>query len=379
MKSRIDKIKISGIRSFTNLFKDRDDMLYLTIGEPDLDTPDSIKEAAKQALDDNLTHYPPALGVLELRERIVAFENSKYQDTLSVDNVIITAGATEGLVLSMWSLLSEGDSMVVLTPGYTLYTSQATLAGANVRYVDTVPYNFQINEEALRDVVDETTKAIILTSPNNPSGEVLNKESLEIVYHVMQDYPNLHAILDDVYNTFVYETDLPTLRNYQDIRNRLLVVQAFSKSHAMTGWRIGYVLAHTELIDAMHKLHQNLMAGISSITQYATIKAFEVETAYMKKIYEERRDYVYDRLIKMGFEVNKPQGAFYIFPSIKKFKMTSYDFAYQCADKFKVALIPGIYFGSDDYVRLSYCYSMDVLEVALNRLEAFVNEIKTQL
>lgn len=378
MKSKIEKIKISGIRSFTGLFKDDPKMLYLTIGEPDLDTPSLIKEAAKKALDDNLTHYPPALGIAPLRERIAQYENDAFNDLLSSDNVIITSGATEGLVLSMWTLLNEGDSIVLPTPGYTLYQSQASLASAVVRTLDTVDNNFQIDEQKLRSLVDDTTKAILLTSPNNPSGEILNQQSLDVVYDVMKDYPNLYAILDDVYNGFVYDGDLPTLRDYPDIKDRLVVVQAFSKSHAMTGWRIGYVLANPTLIDEMHKLHQNLMAGVNSITQYATVKAFDVDTNYMKEDYKKRRDYVYDRLIKMGLTVNKPKGAFYIFPDIKEFGMSSYDFAYRCAKEFKLAMIPGIYFGADDYVRLSYCYAMEDLKLSLDRLESYVETLRQE-
>ncbi|HLV50310.1 MAG TPA: aminotransferase class I/II-fold pyridoxal phosphate-dependent enzyme [Erysipelothrix sp.] len=376
MKSKIEKIKISGIRSFTGLFKDDPDMLYLTIGEPDLDTPDLIKEAAKKALDDNLTHYPPALGILPLRERIATYENKAFNDSLNADHVIVTNGATEGLVLAMWTLLEKGDAIILPTPGYTLYQSQALLGDAVVKTLDTVDNNFQIDEAKLRSLVDENTKAILLTSPNNPSGDILNKESLDAVYAVMKDHPNLYAILDDVYNGFVYDGDLLSLRNYPDIKDRLIVVQAFSKSHAMTGWRIGYVLANPSLIDEMHKLHQNLMAGVNSITQYATIKAFDVDTSYMKEDYKKRRDYVYDRLIKMGLTVNKPKGAFYIFPNIKEFNMTSYDFAYRCAQEFKLALIPGIYFGADDYVRLSYCYAMDDLKLALDRLESYIESLR---
>lgn len=376
MKSRIKEIEISGIRSFTSLFKDMEDMLYLTIGEPDLDTPTLIKDAAKEALDKNYTHYPPALGTDRLRKAIINYENHQYNNNLNVDNVIVTNGATEGLVLAMWTLLNEGDNIILPIPGYTLYKSQITLSGADYRALDTIHTNFQIDEEELRKVVDENTRAIILTSPNNPSGEVLNEASLKAVYNVMKDYPNMYAILDDVYNTFVYDGQLPTLRMYDDILERLVVVQAFSKSHAMTGWRIGYVLAQPSLIHEMHKLHQNLMAGVNSITQYAASKAFEVDTNYMKEDYRKRRDYVYDRLIKMGFEVNKPKGAFYIFPNIKKFRMNSYDFAYQCAMEAKLVLIPGVYFGADEYVRLSYCYAFDELEESLNRLECFVKGLE---
>ena len=377
MKSKIKKIQISGIRSFTGLFKEDPQMLYLTIGEPDLDTPELIKAAAKKALDDNLTHYPPALGIEALRKRIAQYENETFDDDLSIDEIIITNGATEGLILSMWTLLKENTNIVLPTPGYTLYQSQASLSGAEVRLLDTISDNFQIDEDKLRALVDEQTHALILTSPNNPSGEVLTQKSLDAVYRVMLDYPNLHVILDDVYNTFVYEEDLATLRAFKDIRDRLLIVQAFSKSHAMTGWRIGYVIAPSSIIDEMHKLHQNLMAGVSSITQYASIAAFDVDTAYMKADYKKRRDYVYQRLVDMGLEVNKPKGAFYIFPNIEKFKMSSYDFAYKCATEYKVAMIPGIYFGSEGFVRLSYCYAMSDLKEALDRLERFVESLST--
>lgn len=375
MKNRIQDIKISGIRSFTAIASQIEDMRYLTIGEPDFDTPEIIKEAAKEALDQNLTHYPPALGIDALREKIAAYENTLFGESLTKDNIIITNGATEGLVLAMWTLLSEGQSIVQPTPGYTLYQSQVHLANGQVKALDISKNNFQIDEASLRALVDEETTAILLTSPNNPTGQVLTKESLDAVASVMSDYPKLHAILDDVYNVFVYDTKLHSLREHAALRDRLIVVQAFSKSHAMTGWRLGYVVAPTALIDEMHKLHQNLMAGVNSIAQYAALKAFDVDNSYMREEYIQRRDYVYNRLVDMGMDVLKPEGAFYIFPNIEKYDMSSYDFCLKCAQDAKVALIPGVYFGSDAYVRLSYCYSMDVLKESLDRLEMFVESL----
>ena len=375
MKERIKKIEISGIRSFTALCSKIDGMLYLTIGEPDLDTPHAIKEAAKDALDKNLTHYPPALGLTSLRKRIATFESELYGESITADNIIITNGATEGLVLSMWTLFNEGDALIQPVPGYTLYRSQAALSGADVVYLDTLEDDFQINEDKLRACVSEKTKAIILTSPNNPTGQTLSQESINAVASVMRDNPHLYAILDDVYNRFAYDGELPSLRHEEDLRDRLIVIQAFSKSHAMTGWRIGYVVAPSFLIDEMHKLHQNLMAGVNSITQHAAEKAFDVDTNYMKEDYQERRDYVYDRLTEMGMDVMKPKGAFYMFPKISKYGMTSYDFALKCAQEAKVAMIPGVYFGANDYVRISYCYSKEVLKESLDRLESFIKII----
>lgn len=375
MKNRIKEIGISGIRSFTALCSEIDDILYLTIGEPDFDTPELIKDAAKKALDANLTHYPPALGILSLREKIAEYEAGLYNEDITSDNIIITNGATEGLVLAMWTLLNENDTIIQPTPGYTLYSSQTTLAGAKVITYDISEDSFQINEDKLRKLIQKDTKAILLTSPNNPTGQVLNKESIKAVYEVMKDNPQVYAILDDVYNVFVYDTEIHSLREYKDIQNRLIVIQAFSKSHAMTGWRIGYVVAPTIIIDEMHKLHQNLMAGVNSIAQHAALSAFEVDNAYMREEYKERRDYVYNRLVNMGLDVLKPEGAFYIFPSIKKFNMSSYDFCLRCANEAKLALIPGIYFGNDDYVRLSYCYALEDLEKALDRLETFVKSL----
>ena len=376
MKSRLENIGISGIRSFTALCSKIEGMVYLTIGEPDLDTPELIKDEAKLALDRNLTHYPPALGITSLRDSIARFESGLYGEDITLDNIIITNGATEGLVLSMWTLFHEGDALIQPTPGYTLYRSQASLSGADVVYLDTIEDGFQINETKLRALVTNKTKALILTSPNNPTGQILNQASIDAVANVMRDHKHLFVILDDVYNRFVYDVNLPSLRSYEDLRDRLIVIQAFSKSHAMTGWRIGYVVAPTYLIDEMHKLHQNLMAGVNSIAQHAAEKAFDVNTDYMKEDYQKRRDYVYRRIVDMGLEVDKPEGAFYIFPSIKKFGMSSYDFALKCAKEAKVSIIPGVYFGADDYVRLSYCYSQEVLKEALDRLERFVKSLE---
>lgn len=375
MKSKIESISLSGIRSFTALCAAMEDMVFLTIGEPDYDTPQSIKEAAIAALNANKTHYPPALGIDALLNKIAEIESKKALTMYTKNHVIVTNGATEGLVLALWSILNEGDEVIQFTPTYTSYRAQTALIGSKLIEVDTLDSQFQINKENLMSKVTKNTKAMILTSPNNPTGTIYNKTSLDAINELLKLRPDITLILDDVYSSFIYTKQQTTLRFYPDIQNQIVVVQSFSKSYAMTGWRIGYVLASEALIDRMHKLHQNLVTGITTFVQEAAITALDVDIQYMIDDYQGRRDYVYDRLIKMGLEVEKPEGAFYIFPKISKFKLSSYDFSLKLAKEAKVAVIPGVYFGADEYIRISYCYSLGVLKRALDRMEIFIKSL----
>lgn len=375
MKSKIDAIHISGIRSFTALCATMEDMVFLTIGEPDYNTPQPIKEAAITALNANKTHYPPALGIEALRDKIAKIESKKAPATYTKNQVIVTNGATEGLVLALWSILNEGDEVIQFTPTYTSYRPQTALMGAKLVDVNTLEHQFQIDKDILMSQVTENTKAMILTSPNNPTGTLYNKASLDAIYELLRVRPDITLILDDVYSSFVYTKQQETLRSYPDIQNQIVVVQSFSKTYAMTGWRIGYVLAPPILIERMHKLHQNLVTGITTFVQEAAISALDVDIQYMIDDYQGRRDYVHNRLVEMGLEVEKPEGAFYIFPKIAKFKLSSYDFSLKLAQEAKVAVIPGMYFGADEHIRISYCYSLDVLKLALDRIEMFIQTL----
>lgn len=374
MKHRIEALTLSGIRQFSARFQGREDMIFLTIGEPDLDTPEIIKQAAVDALTRNETHYPPAIGNLDLRDAIARYESQFNIHPYKTDNVIITNGATEGLTLAIWSVVTEGDEVVIFTPSFPLYQTQVTLAGAKPVLLDTSESQFQVTSAMLEKVISPRTRAILFATPNNPTGVVYNEASIRAIREVLSKRSDIYVIVDEVYRSMLYEGNIPSLRMDESIQDQIIITQSFSKSHAMTGWRVGYVLAEAHLIELMHRLHQNLVTGISSFSQPACIAALDVDTQYMVDAYAKRRTYVLARLDAMGLQYVKPEGAFYVFPSIQRFGMPSEIFATKLAEAYGLVTIPGIYFGTEGFIRISYGSPMDVLEKGLDRLEQFITD-----
>lgn len=372
MRNALDDIELSGIRAFADQYRGDDSKLFMTIGEPDFDTPDSIKVAAKEALDDNVTHYPPAMGFVDLRQKIAEYENKFYSSSYNEENVIITNGATESLALALWSVLDLADEIIVPVPSFPLYQTQAKLVGAKTVLLDTSFDSFQISKESLNACVSEKTKALLITSPNNPTGTIYNRDSNQVIYDFLMENEDVYLIIDEVYRAMLFVDDYPSMREYKDIIDRIIVVQSFSKSHAMTGWRVGYVIANETLIDLMHKLHQNMVTGISTISQRAALSALDIQMTEMVKTFKERSQYVSKRLKAMGLEFVEPEGGLYTFFSIKDFGMTSLEFGHRLAKENDLVLVPGVYFGTDGFMRLSYGLEMEKLEEGLNRLEAFI-------
>ena len=372
MRNALDDIELSGIRAFADQYRGDDSKLFMTIGEPDFDTPNSIKDAAKEALDDNVTHYPPAMGFLDLRQKIAEYENKFYSSSYNEENVIITNGATESLALALWSVLDLADEIIVPVPSFPLYQTQAKLVGAKTVLLDTSFDSFQISKESLNACVSEKTKALLITSPNNPTGTIYNRESNQVIYDFLMENEDVYLIIDEVYRAMLFVDDYPSMREYKDIIDRIIIVQSFSKSHAMTGWRVGYVIANESLIDLMHKLHQNMVTGISTISQRAALSALDIQMTEMVKTFKERSQYVSKRLKAMGLEFVEPEGGLYTFFSIKDFGMTSLEFGHRLAKENDLVLVPGVYFGTDGFMRLSYGLEMEKLEEGLNRLEAFI-------
>lgn len=372
MRNALDDIELSGIRAFADQYRGDDSKLFMTIGEPDFDTPNSIKDAAKEALDDNVTHYPPAMGFLDLRKKIAEYENKFYSSSYNEENVIITNGATESLALALWSVLDLSDEIIVPVPSFPLYQTQAKLVGAKTVLLDTSFDSFQISKESLNACVSEKTKALLITSPNNPTGTIYNRESNQVIYDFLMENEDVYLIIDEVYRAMLFVDDYPSMREYKDIIDRIIIVQSFSKSHAMTGWRVGYVIANESLIDLMHKLHQNMVTGISTISQRAALSALDIQMTEMVKTFKERSQYVSKRLKAMGLEFVEPEGGLYTFFSIKDFGMTSLEFGHRLAKENDLVLVPGVYFGTDGFMRLSYGLEMEKLEEGLNRLEAFI-------
>jgi len=361
----------SGIRRFTNLAKAVDDCVMLTIGEPDFDTPEEIKAAALTSLFQNRTHYAPNQGVSALCSEIAAYESFRGMACQS-SQVLITAGATGALFTALLGILNPGDEVIIPTPAFPLYESIVTIAGAKCVFLDLKATDFQITAEALSAVMTEKTKAIILNSPNNPTGTVLNENSLAAVKSAILGRP-IFLICDNVYARLSEKN--PDLSTDPELTEQVLLCQSFSKPYAMTGWRVGYLVGPQYVMDRLLLLHAAEVASIPTFLQDACVAALTVSPKPMAEIYARRREYVCRRLTQMGLSFPKPEGAFYVFPDISKFGLTGEDFCARMITEARVAAVPGSCFGCEGHIRISYACSDEDLEKGLDRLEGFVKTL----
>ncbi len=348
--------------------------IALTLGEPDFDTPDSIRNAAKASLDCSDTHYIANNGSPELRQAIADFEKEKNGMDYTADEIIVTIGATEGLFTALFGILNPDDEVIVPEPAFGLYESIVTLCRGKYVPINTSKNEFQLTAEMLSSSITEKTKAIILNSPNNPTGCILNRESLENVYRAVKG-KNIFVICDDVYRQLIYTDDCPSFCSFRDLRKQLIVIQSFSKPYAMTGWRIGYLMADYSVKSQLEKVHQYTVVSTASFSQKACIEALKTDVNPMLEVYRKRREFVLKRLGEIGLEAVEPLGGFYVFPSIAKFGIPSGEFCSRMIKEAGLAATPGFCFGSDDHIRLTYCYSDEQLQEGLRRLEKFVKSL----
>ena len=320
LKKPLQHLSGSGIREFARLAQEKEGCISLTLGEPDFNTPANIKVALKNALDDNMTHYAPNAGYDSLRKAIADFEQQKgifYKP----EEVIVTIGATEALFTGLFSILAPGDEVIVPVPAFSLYESIITMCGGKTVRLDTRDSGFQIDLDQLQAAYSPRTKAIILNSPNNPTGAVYTEETLDCLYDFLKDKP-LFILCDEVYGQLAFE-DYRSFTSYGDLKDRLIVVQSFSKPYAMTGFRAGYLLADRPVVEILEKVHQYNVVSIPSFVQAACEEALSFDSADMRASYQHRTRYVCDRLEEMGLAVRPPDGGFYVFPSIADFGMSS--------------------------------------------------------
>ena len=370
----VTQVELSGIRRFTYLVRDTPGACALTIGEPDLNTPEAVKAAAKAALDANDTHYPPGNGYPYLLEAISHFEEREHGLHYGPEEILVTVGATEALFASLHTILNPGDEVIIPTPAFGLYEALVQLCGATPVFLPTEENRFQIDPAALAAAITERTKAIILTSPNNPTGCIYTKETLAAVHECLREKP-VFVLCDDVYRTLVYSGEYHSFAEFQDMRERIIIVNSFSKPYAMTGWRLGWVMADAPLRERLQVFHQYCVTSVPSFVQKACVAALESDTTEITEIFRRRRDYVYRRLTDMGLSVQEPEGAFYMFINIQRYGMDSLTFCERMLKEGLVGVIPGIYFGTEGYMRLSYCYSDADLKEGLDRIERFIKTL----
>ncbi|MCL2560600.1 MAG: aminotransferase class I/II-fold pyridoxal phosphate-dependent enzyme [Turicibacter sp.] len=371
LNHRLEHLEQSLIRKFNEIALSLGAKHDLTLGEPDFDTPEETKQGAIRALEAGKTNYGASYGNSDFRTAIQAFEKRVNHVDYDISEIVVTTGATESLTAALLTMLNPGDEVINLIPAYPLYKNVVTFAGGKTVNVDLSKNDFQLSTEMLEAAITEKTKAIILTSPNNPTGTMLSDESLAVVYEAVKKHKFL-VLSDDVYNQIVYDERRLGISKYQDIRDYIIVCQSFSKPYAMTGWRLGYLMGPLWFIEEAFKIHQYMVTAVNTFIQDGGIIALDYDVSEMIESYRERRNYTLERLQKMGLEMPSPDGAFYAFPSIKKFGLTSWEFCEQLARTEAVALVPGICFEADDHIRVSYCVDSETLTAGMDGLERFI-------
>ena len=369
LNSNLSSLKRSGIRVYTNMAREIPDCAMLTIGEPDFDTPQPIKDAAWASLTRGQTHYAPNQGIPALRSAVAEYETNRGNPT-KPEEVLITVGSSQALFTALLGILNPGEEVIVPVPAFSLYETIITIAGGRVVPLDLTKTDFQITPEALNALITPKTKAIILNSPNNPTGAVFNSRSLEAVKQAVLGKP-IFVISDNVYNLLSYE-ECPDLCLDADLRDQILLCQSFSKPYAMTGWRLGYLKCPEYVMDRLLLLSAGTIASVPTFLQEAGVAALREDTAPMREVYRRRRDYVTSRLRAMGLTFPEPKGAFYVFVDIRKYGMSSDEFATRLIREGKLAAVPGSCFSVEGFLRLTYCYEDAELKKGLDRLEAFL-------
>jgi len=379
---QLDKIQVSLIRQFDQAISEIPGVLRLTLGEPDFTTPDHVKEAAKRAIDQDQSYYTGMSGLLTLRQAASDFVKEKYQLDYNPENeILVTIGATEALSATLTAILEEGDKVLLPAPAYPGYEPIVNLVGAEIVEIDTTENGFVLTPEMLEKAILEQgdkLKAVILNYPANPTGITYSREQLEALAAVLRKY-EIFVVCDEVYSELTYtgenHVSLGTM-----LRDQAIIINGLSKSHAMTGWRLGFIFAPANFTAQLIKSHQYLVTAANTMAQHAAVEALTAgkdDAEPMKKEYIQRRDYIIEKMTNLGFEIIKPDGAFYIFAKIPAgYDQDSFAFLKEFAQKKAVAFIPGAAFGQygEGYVRLSYAASMETIREAMKRLEEYMRE-----
>lgn len=377
----LDTVAPSAIRSFDNQISSIPGIIKLTLGEPDFNVPEHVKAAAIKSIEENDSHYAPASGKPELRQAISDYlKDSRGVTYNPADEVLVTVGATESLASITYGLLNPGDKVLVPTPAFSLYFALIKMAGAEPVMIDTSSDGFQLTAKRLENEIEaagDQVKAVLLNYPNNPTGRTFTKTELEDLAAVLKKH-ELLVIADEIYSDLTYDQDHYSLATL--LPEQTLLVSGLSKSHAMTGYRMGYVAGPAGIMRSVAQIHSYLVVCVNDATQAAAVEALNngrEDPLVFKKAYKKRRDYIIEKMTKMGFQIATPQGAFYVFAKIPdQFGKDDFKFALDVAEQAQVGLIPGSVFGSgsDGYVRLSYAASDDNIKVAMERLATYMEK-----
>ena len=382
LSKTIENIKPSGIRKFFDIVSEMKGAISLGVGEPDFETPWHIREEGIYALEKGRTFYTSNSGLKTLREEISNYisRTQKINYNPSTE-ILVTVGGSEAIDIGLRAVINRGDEVIIPQPSYVSYEPCALLAGAKPVIINLKAENeFRLTAEELEKSITEKTKLLILPYPNNPTGAIMEKKDLEEISEVIKKHDIL-VMSDEIYSELTYKAKHVSIASIAGMQERTILINGFSKAYAMTGWRLGYVCAPEPIIKQMTKIHQFAIMCAPTTSQYAAIEALkngEEDVNMMRQSYNQRRRFLLKRFSEMNIECFEPYGAFYVFPCIKEFGLTSEEFALKFLEEEQVAVVPGTAFGvsGEGYLRISYAYSIENLTIAINRFEKFVNRLR---
>ena len=384
LSDNIIKIKPSGIRKFFDLVSEMKDVISLGVGEPDFDTPWHIREEGIYSLEKGRTFYTSNSGLKELKEEISNYlKRSLNVEYDAKTEVLVTVGGSEAIDLAFRAMINAGDEVLIPQPSYVSYEPCAILAGAKPVIINLkAENNFKLTAQEIIDNITDKTKILVLPFPNNPTGSIMEKEDLEQIAKVIIE-KDLYVLSDEIYAELTYKGKHSSITQIAGMKERTILINGFSKAYAMTGWRLGYACAPKEILVQMTKIHQYAIMCAPTTSQYAAIEALkngDTDVENMRQAYNQRRRFLMNSFKEMGLDCFEPFGAFYVFPCIKEFGMTSEEFATKFLMEYGVATVPGTAFGEsgEGFLRISYAYSLDTLKIAMDRLKQFVNKLRKQ-
>lgn len=384
LADKVQNIKPSGIRKFFDIVSEMKDAISLGVGEPDFETPWHIRDEGIYSFERGRTFYTSNAGLKDLRVEISNYinrhQNIKYDPA---KEIIVTVGGSEAIDIGLRAMINPGDEVIIPQPSYVSYEPCAYLAGAKSVIINLKAENeFRLTPQELTNAITDKTKLLILPYPNNPTGAIMEKEDLEAIAKIIID-KDIFVMSDEIYSALTYKGKHVSIASIPGMKERTILINGFSKSYAMTGWRLGYACGPKEIIEQMTKIHQYAIMCAPTISQYAAVEALkngDEDVEIMRNAYNQRRRFLVNAFKEMNLECFEPYGAFYVFPCIKEFGMTSEEFATRFLEEEKVAAVPGTAFGEsgEGYLRISYAYSLENLKIALERLERFINKLRSK-
>ena len=382
LSKMVETIKPSGIRKFFDIVSEMKDAISLGVGEPDFDTPWHIRDEGIYALSKGKTFYTSNAGLKELRKEICNYlqrtQNIQYNP---LKEVIVTVGGSEAIDIGLRAIVNAGDEVIIPQPAYVSYEPCTILAGAKPVIINLKAENeFRLTAEELENAITDKTKVLILPFPNNPTGAIMEREDLEKIAKVIKKH-DIYVMSDEIYSELTYKGEHVSIASIEGMQERTILINGFSKAYAMTGWRLGYACGPEAIIKQMTKIHQFAIMCAPTTSQYAAVEALrngDDDVKMMRQAYNQRRRFLLNAFKEMNLECFEPFGAFYVFPCIKEFGMTSEEFATRFLEEEKVAAVPGNAFGEsgEGYLRISYAYSLDNLKIAMERFKRFVDKLR---